>query len=109
MEQTTQPFKEAHFATFPLGICWNPILSSAPKDGIVMDIFAGSGTVAEAVELVNIYGKKPTGEQVKQSRSMKTRPLTPQGSRRWILVEINPKYCQIAQRRLDPYGSFPIN
>ncbi len=33
------------------------MLSSCPPDGIVLDPFGGSCTVAEAVELVNILGK----------------------------------------------------
>lgn len=43
-EITTQPFPAAHFATYPEELCIKPIKSSCPKDGIVLDPFAGSGT-----------------------------------------------------------------
>ena len=41
---TTQPFPAAHFATYPEELCIKPIKSSCPKNGIVLDPFAGSAT-----------------------------------------------------------------
>jgi DNA modification methylase len=41
----TQPFKEAHFATFPEKLIEPCILAGCPKGGIVLDLFGGSGTV----------------------------------------------------------------
>jgi len=101
----TQPYLEAHFATFPLGICYDPILASSPPDGIVMDIFAGSGTVAEAVEIINRAGKKPTLEQVKQIRAVKSTPLKLEANRKWIMLEVKTKYCWLIEKRLEPYGT----
>lgn len=47
-----QPFKEAHFATFPLKLIEPCILAGCPVSGIVLDPFMGSGTTAEkAIEL----------------------------------------------------------
>ena len=43
----TQPYKEAHFAVFPLKLVENPILAGCPVGGRVLDMFGGSGTVAE--------------------------------------------------------------
>ena len=43
----TQPYPEAHFATFPLKLVEKPILAGCPVDGWVLDPFAGSGTVGE--------------------------------------------------------------
>jgi DNA modification methylase len=103
---TTQPFKDAHFAVFPLGICWNPILSSCPPDGIVLDPFGGSGTVAEAVELLNIFGKKPDRKQMKELRELMSRgqkPLHKAANRKWILFEKVSDYVAIAEKRLRPY------
>lgn len=103
----TQPFPEAHFATYPLSVCWNAILSSAPPDGIVLDPFAGSATVAEAVELVNRLGKDVKDrERVAEARRQAAqgqRPLKTMASRRWVMIEISGKYCEIAERRLRPY------
>lgn len=44
---TTQPYSEAHFATFPLELVRRPILAGCPVGGTVLDPFAGSGTVGE--------------------------------------------------------------
>lgn len=41
----TEPCKEAHFAVFPRALVRPCILSGAPKGGIVLDPFFGSGTV----------------------------------------------------------------
>ena len=40
----TQPFAEAHFATFPPELIRPCILAGSPKGGIVLDPFGGSGT-----------------------------------------------------------------
>ena len=40
----TKPYKEAHFAVFPEEIPMNCIKAGSPKDGVVLDPFAGSGT-----------------------------------------------------------------
>lgn len=43
----TQPYSEAHFAVFPLKLVEKPILAGCQKGGMVLDMFGGSGTVAE--------------------------------------------------------------
>ncbi len=42
----TDPFPEAHFATFPPALIAPMILAGAPVDGTVLDPFVGSGTTA---------------------------------------------------------------
>lgn len=42
----TQPYPEAHFATFPEKLVEPMILAGCPEGGTVLDPFAGSGTVA---------------------------------------------------------------
>lgn len=42
----TQPYAEAHFATFPEKLVEPCILAGAPVGGVVLDPFGGSGTVA---------------------------------------------------------------
>src|SRR5437588_2686246 len=44
----TTPFHGAHFATFSPDLLTIPITAGCPQDGIVMDIFSGSGTTAMA-------------------------------------------------------------
>ncbi|MCP4262786.1 MAG: site-specific DNA-methyltransferase [Planctomycetes bacterium] len=41
----TQPMPEAHFATFPQKLIEPCVLSGCPENGIVLDLFFGSGTV----------------------------------------------------------------
>ncbi len=41
----TEPFKEAHYATFPTEIARRCILAGCPVGGTVLDPFGGSGTV----------------------------------------------------------------
>ncbi|ATF14054.1 site-specific DNA-methyltransferase [Brevibacillus brevis X23] len=40
----TQPFPEAHFATFPEKLIWPCVLAGSPQGGNVYDPFGGSGT-----------------------------------------------------------------
>ena len=42
---TSRPYKGAHFATFPPDLIEPCILAGCPEGGIVLDPFAGSGTV----------------------------------------------------------------
>jgi DNA modification methylase len=43
-EVATQPFKEAHFATFPPALIKPCILAGCPVEGMVLDPFGGAGT-----------------------------------------------------------------
>ena len=70
----TKGFKEAHFAVFPQDIPQICIDAGCPKDGVVLDPFMGSGTVALVAE---------------------------QMDRKWIGIELNPEYCEIVRQRLE--------
>jgi len=70
---TTKPFKEAHFAVFPPDLVETPIRAGCPESGIVLDPFMGSGTTAIVAERLG---------------------------RKWVGVELNPEYCEIAKRRI---------
>lgn len=69
----TQPLKDAHFATFPEKLLEVPIRAGCPENGIVMDIFMGSGTTA-------IVSNK--------------------NNRNYIGIELNPEYIKIAENRI---------
>jgi hypothetical protein len=69
----TRPFKGAHFAVFPEELCVRPILSSCPPGGVVLDPFAGSGTVGVVAKRLG---------------------------RNFILIDINREYCELARKRL---------
>ena len=79
----TQPYPEAHFATYPPKLIEPCILAGCPADGTVLDPFGGSGTTAAVA--------------VKHGRSA-------------VLCELNPAYAQLAERRvreqLDGVGLF---
>jgi len=69
----TKPCPEAHFAVYPIAICEQPIKSSCPRDGIVLDPMCGSGTTLIASQELG---------------------------RKWIGIELNPKYVEMAKKRL---------
>lgn len=46
----TQPYKGAHFATFPEALVEPCVLAGCPVGGTVLDIFMGSGTTAQVAE-----------------------------------------------------------
>lgn len=70
----TQPFKEAHFATFPPKLITPCILAGAPEQGVVLDPFIGAGTTA-LVALRN--------------------------NRNFIGIELNAEYISIANKRIE--------
>ncbi len=71
-----RPFKEAHFAVYPEELCETPIKAGCPKGGIVLDPFFGAGTTG----LVSLKQNK-----------------------KFIGIELNPKYIDIIKKRLKPY------
>ena len=71
---TTKGYKEAHFATYPLELIETPIKAGCPVGGIVLDPFFGSGTTAI--------------EALRQNK-------------RYIGIDLNPEYCEIAAKRID--------
>ena len=69
----TKPFKGAHFAVFPPTLVEPMIQAGCPENGIVLDPFMGSGTVAEVALKLN---------------------------RRFVGIELNPEYIKIAKKRI---------
>lgn len=70
----TNPYKGAHFATFPTELITDCIKAGAPSDGIVLDPFMGAGTTAVAARMLG---------------------------RNYIGYELNPEYVHIAEERLQ--------
>lgn len=52
----TQPYPEAHFATFPENLVKPCILAGCPVGGIVLDPFSGSGTVVKVAQDFGRHG-----------------------------------------------------
>ena len=75
---TTRPYKGAHFATFPEALIEPCILAGAPRGGLVLDPFMGSGTTA-AVALKH--------------------------GRQYLGCELNPNYEVLQQERLSKIQS----
>jgi DNA modification methylase len=73
-EIATQPYAEAHFATFPEELARRCIAAGCPQDGVVLDPFMGSGTTALVARKLG---------------------------RRSIGIELNPEYAELAARRLS--------
>jgi site-specific DNA-methyltransferase (adenine-specific) len=69
----TLPYKEAHFAVYPYDLIEPCILTGCPPDGLVLDIFAGSGTTGGVAE--------------KHGRNS-------------ILIELNPEYAKLIPERI---------
>ena len=57
-EIATQPYPEAHFATFPEKLVEPCIMAGCPQDGVVLDPFAGSGTTLAVAQRL---GRKSIG------------------------------------------------
>lgn len=69
----TQPYREAHFATFPPKLVEPCVLASCPLNGLVLDPFSGAGTTGlVAVRL----------------------------GRRYLGIELNSAYCELARQRI---------
>jgi len=70
----TQPFSEAHFATYPPELIEPCILAGCPKGGAVLDPFGGAGTTGLVADRL---GRDAT------------------------LIELNPEYAAMARRRIE--------
>lgn len=69
----TQPFKEAHFATFPPALIEPCVLAGSPAGGTVLDPFGGAGTTGLVADRLG---------------------------RDAILIELNPAYAAMAAERI---------
>jgi DNA modification methylase len=75
----TQPYAEAHFATFPEDLVKPCILAGSRPGDVVLDPFAGSGTIGKvALEL----------------------------GRSAVLIELSPDYCELARDRTNVTPGF---
>jgi DNA modification methylase len=72
-EVATQPFSEAHFATYPPALVEPCILAGCPTGGTVLDPFFGAGTTGLVADRLQ---------------------------RDCIGIELNPEYAAIAERRI---------
>lgn len=75
----TQPYSEAHFATFPPALIEPCIKAGCPKGGTVLDPFGGAGTTGLVADRLE---------------------------RNAILVELNPEYAAMAEKRIK--GDAPL-
>jgi DNA modification methylase len=72
-DMATQPFRDAHFATFPPLLIEPMVLAGCPAGGTVLDPFGGAGTTGMVADRLG---------------------------RSAILIELNPEYAAIAERRI---------
>lgn len=78
-EVATQPFSEAHFATFPPALIEPCIKAGCPVGGMVLDPFGGAGTTGLVADRLQRHA---------------------------TLIELNPEYAALARRRVD--GDAPL-
>ncbi len=71
---STKPFKAGHYAPYPEELVKTPILACCRENGVVVDVFMGSGTTAVVA--------------VKNNRN-------------YIGFEISKEYCEIAEKRIS--------
>lgn len=76
-----RPFKGAHFATFPPELIRPCILAGCPEGGTVLDPFGGSGTTAV---------------------------VAAETGRRYVLIELNPEYAEMARSRVAPIEAHAV-
>lgn len=80
LDVATHSFKEAHFATFPPALIEPCIKAGCPAGGTVLDPFGGAGTTGLVADRLG---------------------------RNAILIELNPEYAAMAERRIkDDAGMF---
>lgn len=70
----TQPFAEAHFATFPPKLVEPCVLATSRRGDLVLDPFAGAGTVGLVCDRLG---------------------------REFVGFELNPEYAEMARRRIE--------
>ena len=75
-----KPCKEAHFATYPPELVSTCILAGCPEGGVVLDPFMGSGTTGIIAYKLDRY---------------------------YVGIELNPKYVEMAERRISLEKSQP--
>lgn len=77
----TAPFAEAHFATFPPDLITDCVKAGCPAGGTVLDPFGGAGTTGLVADRLG---------------------------RDAILIELNPEYAAMAERRIAAARSGPV-
>jgi len=75
----TKPYKDAHFAVYPPDLIVPCIKAGCPKDGIVLDPFFGSGTTGAVAQRLG---------------------------RKWIGIELNEDYIELASKRFKQTDMF---
>jgi len=83
---TTQPYKEAHFATFPEKLIEVPIKAGCPEEGIVLDPFSGAGTTGAVAKRLNrsFIGIELNSEYIKMANKRIKYTLDGKGLKRWF-------------------------
>lgn len=78
----SEPYPEAHFATYPTELPRRCILAGCPVGGVVLDPFGGSGTTGQvALEL----------------------------GRKAVLIELNPEYVKLIHQRCAVTPGLPLS
>lgn len=76
---STRPYAGAHFATFPPALVEPCILAGCPRDGVVLDPFAGSGTTGYVADYLQRHA---------------------------VLIELSHDYAELIRERMAGAGMF---
>jgi site-specific DNA-methyltransferase (cytosine-N4-specific) len=79
---TNEGLKDEHFAAFPQKLVRRILECSAPKGGLVLDPFAGSGTSLLVAHKMGFD---------------------------WLGIELVPKYCEIIEKRIERHGKIRLD
>ena len=79
---TTEPFKGAHFATFPKKLIRRILKCACPKGGLVLDPFCGSGTALLVAHKMGFD---------------------------WVGIDLNPEYVKMADNRILAHGKVRLD
>jgi DNA modification methylase len=79
---TNEGLKDEHFAAFPQKLVKRILECSAPKNGLILDPFAGSGTSLLVAHKMGFD---------------------------WLGIELVPKYCKIIEKRIERHGKIRLD
>ncbi len=78
---TTEALKDEHYAAYPQKLVKRILICACPKNGLVLDPFAGAGTTLLVAHKLGYD---------------------------WLGIELVPKYCQIAEKRILQHGKIRL-
>lgn len=99
-----KPFREAHFATFPPALAERCIKAGTPKT-----VCRFCGAIGGCGGICDIYGREPGLVLDPFGGAGTVSMVAEQLGLRSVMIELNPEYAEIAERRLMQSGPVSLN